>query len=214
MKKTIIAVVILLSAISVFGQYRSSTIKLGSFSPESTERGFIIGYEGGKYIDRNFDIGWSIDWFHKNYVDQTLVSEFNDYYGNFEYKLNEVRAKTNLHSIPVLFNMKAKFPMAPRVYSYVTGGIGVEALLIFYRNYQNPDEDEFDGAFDFNWRLGLGIAYQLGRRSDIIAEITYHSSNPSWSYEIDDPRIGHKRILEREFDMSGIMGRVGFKFYY
>lgn len=212
MKK--IFIILLFTSTIISAQRGSTTIKLGNFSPNATESGFVIGYEGGKYIDRNFDIGWSVDWFHKNYVDQTLVEEFNNYYGYFESELNEVRAKTNLHSIPVLFNMKAKLPMTPRVSAYVTGGLGVEALLIFYRDYINPNEDEFDGAFDFNWRVGMGIAFQLGRRSDIIAEVTYHSSSPSWSYEIDDPYIGHKRVLERVFDMSGIMARIGFKFYY
>jgi hypothetical protein len=212
MKK--IFVIFFLATSVISAQRGSTTIKLGNFSPNATESGFVIGYEGGKYIDRNFDIGWSVDWFHKNYVDQTLVAEFNDYYGYFESELNEVRAKTNLHSIPVLFNMKAKLPMTPRVSAYITGGFGAEALLIFYRDYINPTEDEFDGAFDFNWRVGMGIAFQLGRKSDIIAEVTYHSSSPSWSYEIDDPYIGHKRILERVFDMSGVMARIGFKFYY
>ncbi|MCB9257863.1 MAG: outer membrane beta-barrel protein [Ignavibacteriales bacterium] len=214
MKTKLLCIIILFSTSLIFSQHRSSTIKLGNFSPEATENGFVIGFESSKYIDQNFDIGWSIDWFHKNYVDQSLVSELNDYYGYFESELNEVRAKTNLHSIPVLFNMKAKFPMSPRVSAYVTGGIGVEALLLFYRNYQHPDEDEFDGAFDFNWRLGMGMAFQLGRHSDVIAELTYHSSAPSWSYEIDDPIVGHKRIFERVFDMSGLMARIGFKFYY
>lgn len=214
MKKWSLFLLLLLLTGSISAQRKSSTIKLGNFSPGATESGFVIGYEGGKFIDRNFDIGWSIDWFHKDYVDQTLVSEFNQYYGFFESELNEVRAKTNLHSVPVLFNMRAKLPMSPRVSAYVTGGIGVEALLIFYRNYQNTNEDEFEGAFDFNWRLGMGIAFQVGRRSDLIAELVYHSSAPSWSYEIDDPLVGHKRIFERVFDMSGLMARVGFKFYY
>ncbi len=197
-----------------FAQSRMSTIKFGNFGPAATESGFIIGYEGGKYIDRNFNFGWSVDWFHKNYIDQTLVEELNDYYGYFNSQLNKLRAKTNLHSIPVMFNLTAKFPMAPRLSTYMTGGIGVEALLIFYRDYQDPNQDEFDAAFDFDWRLGLGIAYQLGRRSDIIAEITYHYSNPSWTYEIDDPIIGRKQIYERVFDMSGVMARIGFRFYY
>ena len=87
-------------------------------------------------------------------------------------------------------------------------------MLIIYRDYKYPNEDEFDGAFDFNWRLGMGFAIQIGRRSDLIAELTYHSSAPSWSYEINDPVIGYKRNLERVFDMSGLMARVGFKFYY
>lgn len=214
MKRTILLLVMIFLTFSIYGQRNSSTIKLGNFSPSATESGFVIGYEGGKYIDRNFDIGWSIDWFHKNYVDQTLVNEFNNYYGFFESELNEVRAKTNLHSIPVLFNMRAKLPMSPRVAAYITGGVGVEALLIFYRDYQYPDEDEFDGAFDFNWRLGMGLAFQIGRRSDLVAELVYHSSSPSWSYELDDPLVGRKRVFERVFDMSGLMARVGFKFYY
>jgi len=213
MKKSFFIFLILTTSF-LFAQRKSSTIKLGNFSPSATENGFVIGYEGSSYIDRNFDIGWSIDWFHKKYVDQSLVSEYNEYYGFFESELNEIRAKTNLHSIPVLFNMKAKFPMAPRFSAYVTGGIGVEGLLIFYRNYQFPDDDEFDAAFDFNWRLGMGFAFQLGRRSDIIAELTYHSSQPSYTYEIDDPYVGYKRKLERAFDMSGLMARIGFRFYY
>jgi len=214
MQKIVITIILIFIYSSIFAQHRSATIKLGSFSPSATESGFVIGYEGGKFIDRNFDIGWSVDWFHKDYVDQALVSEYNDYYGFFESELNEIRAKTNLHSIPVLFNMRAKFPMGPRVSAYVTGGIGVEGLLIFYRDYQFPDEDEFDAAFDFNWRLGMGVAFQFGRKSDIIAELTYHASEPSWTYEIDDPVVGYKRKLERVFDMSGLMARIGFKFYY
>lgn len=195
-------------------QFSSSAIKFGNFSPAATDMGFIIGYESEKFIDRNFDIGWSVDWFHKSYIDQSLVTDFNNYYGYFESELNELRAKTNLHSIPVLFNMSAKFPMTPRFSFFVKGGLGIEALFIFYQNYQYPLEDEFQSAFDFNWRLGTGMAYQLGRYSDIIFELTYHSSNPGWTNEISDPIIGRKRILERNFDMSGFMARVGFKFYY
>ncbi len=169
MKNKFIIILIVLSVSILTAQQRSAAIKIGNFSPGAMETGFVIGYESGKYIDRNFDIGWSLDWFHKDYVDQTLVEELNDYYGYFGSKLNEVRAKTNLHSIPFLFNMRAKFPMAPRLSTFISGGIGVEALLIFYRDYQYPDQDELEGAFDFNWRLGFGIAYQLGRNSDFIA---------------------------------------------
>jgi hypothetical protein len=64
-----------------------------------------------------------------------------------------------------MFNMKVKFPVAPRIATYVTGGIGAEALLIFYNDYRNPSEDEFDGAFDFNWRLGIGAALSKNQRS-------------------------------------------------
>lgn len=214
MRKGIILFTVFILTNILHAQRGSGAIKVGSFSPGATEPGIMIGYEGAKYIDRNFEIGWSADWFHKSYIDQERVAEFNNYFGNFDYSLNEVRAKTNLHSIPVLFNMRAKFPLVPRVDAYLTGGIGAETLLIFYQDYMNPDDDEFDAAFGFNWRLGLGTAFQIGRRSDIIAEVVYHSASPSWSYEVEDRILGIKRTFEQEFDMSGMMARVGFRFYY
>ena len=95
----------------------------------------------------------------------------------------------------------------------VNGGIGAEVLIIHYRNFQNTDESELQGAFDFNWRLGLGLSFALGRSSEIFGELTYHSSAPSWEYEVQDNN-GIKRVFEREFDMSGMMARLGFRFYY
>jgi len=86
-------------------------------------------------------------------------------------------------------------------------------LLIYYRNYDNPNNDEFKGAYDFAWKLGGGIAYEIGARSDALFEIGYGNSQPGWRYEVKDPITGRTRIFERKFDMSGIMLRVGFRFY-
>jgi hypothetical protein len=209
--KTYLLFLLFLLSTSSFAQSGMAAIKLGYFNPSAADGGFIIGYEGGKYIDENFTFGWSIDWFHKNYVDKKLVSEFNDIYGIAGGTVNELRAKTNLHDFPLMLNATAKFPVSYFTKFYITGGIGAEVLLIHYRNFQNPDDSEFQGAFDFNWRIGFGFLYEVGRRSDIFAEMTYHSSKPSWTYEVDD---GRKRTFEREFDMSGLMMRVGFRFYY
>ena len=84
---------------NVFGQHSAAAIKLGAFTPGATNTGFIIGYEGGKYIDDNFNFGWSIDWFHKNYVDKELVDKFNLIEG-VSVEENELRASTNIHDIP------------------------------------------------------------------------------------------------------------------
>ena len=43
-----------------YGQNSAAAIKLGSFVPEATGAGFIIGYEGGSYIDENFNFGWNL----------------------------------------------------------------------------------------------------------------------------------------------------------
>jgi len=187
--------------------------KSGNFLPSATEGGFIIGYEGGKYIDSGFNLGSSIDRFHKSYVDKKLVAEVNEFVGIASGSINELRAKTNIHDFPVMLTATAKFPVSPFVNAFISGGIGAEVLIIHYRSFENTDESELHGAFDFNWRLGFGLGYQIGRRSEIFGEIAYHSSTPSWEYDVTD-NYGRKRTFEREFDMSGIMARIGFRFYY
>ena len=213
MKRLAFLFLFILTTIS-FGQYHSGAIKLGYFNPSAADGGFIIGYEGGHAVDRNLIIGWSIDWFNKNYTDQSLVSEFNQFDPNIGGELNELRAKTNLHSIPIMFNLTGKFPVAPRMNFYLYGAVGAEVLLIFYRNYENPNDDDFQGAFDFSWRLGAGYAYQLGHRSEFLVEVNYHNSEPSWTYEVDDRTTGRKRTFERVYDMRGVMVRAGFRFFF
>ncbi|MBU1096193.1 MAG: hypothetical protein CVV23_00420 [Ignavibacteriae bacterium HGW-Ignavibacteriae-2] len=204
---------LLIAPLILSAQRNTGEIKLGHFSPSATDGGFIIGYEGGKFVDKNFKIGWSIDWFHKNYLDKTLVEKFDFYFGPSG-TINEVRAETNLHSIPLLFTMSGYFPMSPRVSAYATGGIGAEMLLIFYNNFDNPSNDEFESAFDFSWRIGFGLLYEIGRRSDVFVEMTYHNSQPSWTYEVED-NYGHvAHRFERVFDMTGVMTRFGVRFYW
>ncbi len=211
MKKLILALLLIMSA-AAFAQHKLGAVKLGLFSPYATESGFIIGYEGGWYIDDNFSVGWSADWFHKNYVDSRLEKDLNDFYGQINGELNEIRARTNLHSIPLMGTAMGNWEVAPRLRAFVTGSAGIDVLLIFYRNYQNPQEDEFQGAFDFAWRLGGGILYELGQRSDAFVELVYHNSHPSWEYEVRDN--SRKRIFERKYDMSGLMLRAGVRFYF
>lgn len=204
----------LVMPLTFFAQMSSSSVKLGTFNPGATDGGFIIGYESIKHVDPNFGFGWSIDWFNKNYVDRGLESKIDEEFGIPGGTTNELRAKTNLHEFPILFNINGTFPASPQVTLYVTGGVGAEFLLIRYKNFVNPDENEFKGAFDFNWRFGFGANFVIGRRTDIITEITYHSSSPSWTYEVEDADLGIQRTFERSFDMSGIMARIGIRFYY
>lgn len=143
-------------SLPIFAQGNAAAIKLGSFSPGATDAGFIIGYEGGKYIDQNFNFGWSIDWFHKNYVDKTLVESFNEIYG-ISGGINELRAQTNLHDIPLMINATLKFPVAPRTKIYVTGAIGAEILIVDYRNFENPNDNELKGPSILIGGWGLAV---------------------------------------------------------
>lgn len=211
MKKTIFMMFLLLPVLT-FAQRNSASVKLGLFDPSATDGGFILGYEGGRFIDENLEIGWSIDWFNKNYVDESLVREYDAFDQFGVGTLNELRAKTNLHSVPIMFTMRGNFPFSPNARVYVTGGVGLEMLLVWYRDYNNPEDDEVKGAFDFAWRLGAGVSYDFGKRSEVFGELAYHSSEPSWTFTVSD--AGSTRTFERKFDMSGMMARVGVRFYF
>jgi len=212
--KKLVLIILLSVPILNFAQRHSAAINLGHFNPVATEGGFILGYEGGKFIDRNLSFGWSIDWFHKKFVDNVFVEQFEQYYGVVDGEITEKRATTNLHSIPLMANITAYLPLTPFISAYVTGAAGAEALLIFYKNLENPNKDEFKNAWDFSWEAGTGLLYELGNRSDLFAEVSYHDSNPSWTYEIKDPETGKLKTLERSFDMSGVAVKFGVKFLW
>ena len=214
MKKLIILLLALLPA-SIMAQAKYGSVKLGIFSPGATTTGFIIGYEGGKNIDEFLSYGYSIDWFHKSYVDESLVNDLNNFNGLYgpNSTLNELRAKTNIHSIPVMLSLTGGWYVADRTRAFVTGAAGLQALLVYYRNYDNPDNDEFKSAFDFAWQIGGGVSYEVGARSDAFVEIDYHNSQPSWQFTVQD-QPGRTRTFERKFDMSGMMMRVGVRFFF
>lgn len=211
MKKIIMIIVLLTTGI--FAQWNTGAVKLGYFNPSATDGGFIIGFEGGKHIDKFLSWNWSLDWFHTNYVDKKLVYELDQYYPGTIGEVNELRATTNIHDFPVMVGLTTRFPMSNRSQFYLSGSIGAEMLLINYRNFQNPMDDAFDAAFDFNWQISVGAAYAIGPRSEFFGEVSYHESNPSWTYESDDYYYP-AAVLERSYDMSGFMTRVGIRFFY
>ncbi len=210
--KRIIMLMFLLTT-GIFAQWNTGAVKLGYFNPSATDGGFIIGFEGGKHIDKFLSWNWSLDWFHTNYIDKKLVYELDQYYPGTIGEVNELRATTNIHDFPVMVGLTTRFPMSNRSQFYLSGSVGAEMLLINYRNFQNPMDDAFDAAFDFNWQISIGAAYAIGPRSEFFGEISYHESNPSWTYESDNYYYP-AAVLERSYDMSGFMTRVGIRFYY
>jgi hypothetical protein len=212
MKKLLL--LLFLVPILLFGQYNSAAINFGHFNPAASDGGFILGYKGEKFIDRNLSIGWSASWFHKKYVDQVLLGAVEDYYGILDGAITENKATTNMHSIPLMFSVTSYFPVLPIVSAYVTGSAGLEALMIVYNNLQNENDNEFKIAWDFAWEIGTGLTYKLGNRSDFYGEVSYHNSNPSWNYKVQDQTDGRTKSLEQSFDMSGVAFKFGFKFLW
>lgn len=204
--KFALLLLLVMSATGAFAQNRATIIKLGYYSPGVTDGGFIVGAQWMREIDENLDMGVSLDWFNKNFTDQSLVQAYNQYdpFGT----TNELRAKTNLNSFPLMYTMNINFPLERGINLYATGSLGLDLLIVNYRNYENPSNDEIKGAVGFSWQIGAGVLYRLGRRSDLMAEISYHNSEPSWQNTVNN------HVFERSYDMSGVLLRAGIKFYY
>lgn len=201
--------IILLSAI-IYGQ-SSSAIKVGYFSPKGGDGGLIIGYENAFITNEVLSFGWSFDWYHDKYTDKEYVNFLNEN-DPFGGEVNELRAKTNTNIFPVMANLTGYIPVGRDNYAFVKGSMGFEVLFISYTNYYSPNTNEDKILATMNYRFTAGFGHYLGRNSEIFAEVGYHSSTPSWEYEID--QNGRKRTYERELDMSGMMARIGFLFYY
>lgn len=211
MKKYLLLIILL--PLPLFAQWNTSAIKLGTFIPSSAGAGFIVGYEGSHFFDPHFSFGWSIDWYHSNYTDETVVNEANQLYG-VGVTQNQLRASTNLHDFPIMADINIRFPITPLAEVYGTGGLGFEALFISYNNFDNPSENDFKTAFAFNWRIGAGATYAIGNRSEVFGELAFHYSQPSWTYQFTDPNTGRQDTYQRSIDMSGMMFRLGVRIYY
>lgn len=212
MKKLLLLIFLL--PVLLFGQHNGAAINFGYFNPSAIDGGFMLGYKGEKFVDRNLSLGWSVGWFHKQYVDQVLLCEVEKYYGVLDGSITEKKANTNIHSVPFMASLTSYFPLLPIVDAFVTGSLGFEGLLISYNNLQNENENELKTAWDFAWEIGTGISYKLGNRSDFYGEVSYHNSNPSWNFKVNDQNTGATKYLEQSFDMSGVAVKFGFKFLW
>jgi hypothetical protein len=212
MKKILLLAVLLLT-VNSFAQ-SSATIKIGEFVPSTGGGGLIVGYQGDRLFDEFFSLGWSVDWFHSSYTDKKAVQDFNNWYGFSGTETNELRAESSVNDFPIMGAITFTTPVAPFYRVYFTGALGAEMLIISYNNFQNPEQSDTKAAFDLNWRIAAGGIYEIGRRSDLFLELGYHSSAPSWDYEVDNPNGIGKKMYQRTFDMSGFMIRAGVKFYY
>ena len=216
MKKMIF--LILLTALTFsFAQNNAAAIKLGFFSPSAVDgTGFIIGYEGGKHIDEALDVCWSVDWFSKEWEDKDAEKNTETNIPGLEGDTYKEISNTSINDIPIMFSITAKFPINNKTKWFLTGGLGAEILLASYHSYDNTIEgeetdkitDKYKVAVDWNWRAGAGVLYNLGQRSELFGECTFHYSIPSYTFEENGVEF------KREYDMKGILGRVGVRYYF
>jgi opacity protein-like surface antigen len=208
-KYMIIAAMTVLTALGA--QQKIGAIKAGMFFPQACEGGFDLGFEYGLHIDTNLDVALSLDWFKKEFTDKDYIGDVEQYDNTIIGTQYKDLGKITIYDFPLMLSVTAKFPFTNKVKWFGTGGLGAEMLYASMKTYDANDgaevetKDESTFAFDFNWRLGGGVMYNLGARSEVFGELAYHYSKPSFE---DDNGI------TTEYDMSGIMSRIGVRFFF
>ena len=200
--KKIMMLLGLLLVFSIYSQGKIGAIKAGMFFPGACDGGFDLGLEYGLHVDTNLDVSAEMGWFKKDFEDKDIKDKYEGIPGLSADDLR-VLSETTIYDFPLMVMVTAKFPINFKTKWFVNGGLGAEML---YASYNTIDDDsEHELAFDFNWRLGGGMIYNLGERSELLAEVSYHNSLPS---------IEDDNGIVTEYDMSGILGRVGVRFFF
>ena len=204
--KKMIAIMIVTAAFGLSAQKNMGAIKAGMFFPQACDGGFDLGFEYGYHIDTNLDVGLSLDWFKKEFTDKDYIGDVENIEGDLSGTQYKNIGKVTIYDFPVMVSVTAKFPINNKLKWFALGGLGAEMLYASLEAYEDASGtyEESVLAFDFNWRLGGGIMYNLGARSEIFGELAYHYSKPSFDDDND---------ITTEYDMSGILSRVGVRFF-
>jgi len=207
--KKITMMIVLLAIMSVYSQQKIGAIKAGMFFPAACDGGFDLGLEYGLHIDTNLDVSVEMGWFKKDFEDEEFESDYENVPGLVGADMAQL-SETTIYDFPLMLLVTAKFPINFSYKWFATGGLGAEMLYASYNTFDDDTKHEL--AFDFNWRLGGGMIYNLGERSEVLMEVGYHYSKPSYEYE--DNIGGTDVTFKREYDMSGILTRVGVRFFF
>ncbi len=203
----VIGLIFVLSEVpTAFAQaYSATTLKAGYYNPKGAKAGFIFGGNYSWIVDESVDIGIGIDFFRKNYTDETELAKTVD-----QNKVVESEIIKNADFIttilPIYGIINVKFPAGTYLDYFVSGSLGYEWLWSNIKTYGDSKSNQTKSYNGFKWLLSGGIAYRIGSRSSFIAEVFY-----------DGTKVSREKKAEKgapvryEVDLSGLGFRVGVR---
>ena len=203
----VVCVVLLLTAApQAFAQANSTTkVKAGYFTPKGSKAGFIFGGSYAWVVDEAVDIGIAVDFFRKNFTDETELAKTVD-----ANKVTETEIVKNADFtttiLPVYGVINVKFPAGRYLDYVISGGLGYEWLWSKIQTYDGTDYNETKAYGGFKWLLSGGIVYQVGSRSSFLAEVFYDGTKVS-----REKKAEQGAPVRYEVDLSGIGFRVGVR---
>ncbi|MFZ5516973.1 MAG: hypothetical protein ACOY90_10070 [Candidatus Zhuqueibacterota bacterium] len=202
----VVLIIACVGAEMAYSQALTTTIlKAGYFNPKGSKDGFIFGAGYSWIVDESVDIGIAIDYFRKNYTEETQIAQSVSEGGTVE---NQIRtnAEFTTNILPIYGVLNVKFPAGTYLDYFVSGGLGYEML---FSKEQTFGENAFSSSryySGFKWLLAAGIMYQVGSRSSFLAEVYYDGTKVS-----RDKKDEVGAPIRYEVDLSGIGFRVGVR---
>jgi hypothetical protein len=206
MKLSILTIIIvLITTTIVLGQHTIFEVEGGALFPKDTETGTIIGVTGGRMVDEN--LGWAFEaqYFWRTFTKEYTVSETG---GATQQETIVTEIENSTKMLPIMGKIIYLSQIAPSLDIRISGGIGYAFLWNTEANYVEGIE-ESNSFSGFAWQLGAGISLPISRAADFFGEMVYFNSKPS-----RDAGTTQAGLPQRtEIDMSGLLLRIGVRFY-
>lgn len=190
----------------VLGQIgTATTLKVGYFNPNGAKSGFIFGGCYSWIVDEAVDIGIAVDYFRRNYTDETEIAKSVSQ-GKIVEKQIVTNAEFTTNILPLYGLVNVKFPAGYSLDYFVSGGLGYEMLFSKEQIFGDTPSKTSRFYSGFKWILSAGITYRIGTRSSFIAEAFYDGTKVS-----RDKKNEQGAPARYEVDLSGFGIRFGVK---
>lgn len=208
MKKTLFALVILLSSVSAFGAFGESQYfeaKLGADFPWVVQPGIDVDITYGLRVDQivsiNFDVGYYFTSYNQVAPNSTPINGLQS---------TSLLSSLNANLLRFLVNARIDMPfitIAEIVVPYAQVGVGANLMINGYQSTNTSDNSTvtFSGLA---LKLDIGTRIKLGDRSALIIDLGYNFCQVSkWSSALDKLNVG--QII----DVSGfsLLGGISFQ---
>lgn len=178
------------------------SISAGYMNPKDAKAGLVAGAGLGIGLDESVDLGLAVDFFHKNYSEETEVAQVSQEGMASQLYVTEVEYTRTI--LPIMLTVNVKIPTSRYFGYFIRGGLGYEFLFSKEKNFKENTQ----GSRNFSgmgWKFAGGVFYHVGSRSTLIANVFYNSCEVN-----RDVKESHQGLPVKErVDISGLGFRVG-----
>ncbi|OQX95723.1 hypothetical protein B6I21_03970 [candidate division KSB1 bacterium 4572_119] len=183
----------------------ATTLKVGYFNPKGAKAGFLFGGSYSWVVDESVDFGIAVDYFRKNYTQETTIAQTVNQDGTVENEIaTEAEFTTNI--LPIYGVINVKFPAGTYLDYFASGGLGYAMLFSSEETFIEGGSKNNRFYSGLKWLVTGGIMYRVGSRSSFLAEVFYDGTKVS-----RDKKNEEGAPTRYEVDLSGIGFRVGIR---